>query len=85
MKDAQLLFTEGLSKVARIVGGPTGGNGSKDLGRREMLVYIMLIDGEVDSVMDNKTVAEQYAAKMLSNPYRTPMSVVVIERLVYRG
>lgn len=50
-----------------------------------MIVYIVIIDGEVDSVMDNKTVAEQYAAKMLTNPYRMPTSVVIIERLVYRG
>lgn len=50
-----------------------------------MLVYILLIDGEVDSVMDNKTVAERYAAKMLTNPYCMPNSVVIIERQVYYG
>lgn len=50
-----------------------------------MIVFIVLIDGEVDAVMDNKIVAEQYAAKMLTHPYLMPTSVKVIERPVYRG
>lgn len=73
-----------LSKVARInLWMHT--NGAMVGGRRVMLVYIVLIDGEVDSVMDNKTVAAIYAAKMSTKPYRMPTSVKVIERLVYRG
>lgn len=49
-----------------------------------MIVYIVLIDGEVDSVFEDKGVAQNYACRLgySGKPSRT---VRIIERLVYRG